>query len=70
VVLVNATPFDPETAQRYARRGSEPVHFDRAAVLRTGVIPLETDLLKDGPRIRHDGRKLARRLTRIARCGP
>lgn len=70
IVLVNGTPFDPKIVQRYALRGSEPVRFDRAAVLGTGVIPLETDLLKDGPRIRHDGRKLARRLVRISRCGP
>jgi uncharacterized cofD-like protein len=70
VVLVNGTPLDPQIVQRYAGRGSEPVLFDRASVVRAGVIPLEADLLKEGAQIRHDGRKLARRLNRIARCGP
>ena len=69
-VLVNGTPLDPQIVQRYAGRGSEPVLFDRASVVRAGVIPLEADLLKEGAQIRHDGRKLARRLNRIARCGP
>ncbi len=69
VMLVNSAPLPAEAVQRYAGRGSVPLSFDRAAVLKTGVIPVEADLLREGLRIRHDGRKLARRLMRIARSG-
>lgn len=68
-VLVNRAPLPAQALQRYERRGSFPVSFDRDSVLKTGVIPLEGDLLKEGPRIRHDGRKLARQLMKIARSG-
>jgi len=68
-VLVNTAPLPAEALERYARRSSFPVSFDRRAVLKIGVIPVEADLLRDGPRIRHDGRKVARQLMKVARSG-
>jgi uncharacterized cofD-like protein len=70
VALINDTPPPLQAVQAYARRGSMPVLFNRASVVNTGVIPVEADVLRDGLRIRHDGRKLARRLIRLGRCGP
>jgi len=42
---------------------------ERRQVLDLGVIPLEADLLKEGQRIRHDGRKVTRVLLKLARIG-
>ena len=69
LALINASPAPPLAVERYARRGSQPVLFDRAAMVKAGVVALELDLLRDGHLIRHDGRKVARRLLRLARCG-
>jgi 2-phospho-L-lactate transferase/gluconeogenesis factor (CofD/UPF0052 family) len=68
-VLINCKPPSEETRQRYARRGSQPVRVDRRALISAGVVPVEADLLRDGPRIRHDSRKVARCLLKMARCG-
>jgi hypothetical protein len=54
---------------RYARKGSVPVKADRRALLDAGVVPVVADLLKDGPRIRHDSRKVTRCLLKMARSG-
>jgi uncharacterized cofD-like protein len=68
-VLVNATPPSPQALERYARRGSFPVHVDRHALLSVGVVPVEADLLRPGAHVRHDGGKVARCLLKLARQG-
>ena len=67
--LVNARPLDPELVARYARKGSIPVAVDRRALLEVGVAPVEADLLREGPRIRHDSGKVARCLMKLAISG-
>lgn len=69
VVLVNGRSPDPELLQRYAKKNQYPVAIDRRALIEMGVIPVEADLLKEGGRIRHDSRKLARCLLKLARTG-
>ncbi|OJH34033.1 gluconeogenesis factor YvcK family protein [Cystobacter ferrugineus] len=68
-VLVNAATPCEEAVRRYARKGSTPVRVDRRALIDAGVIPVEADLLKEGSRIRHDGRKVTRCLLKMARSG-
>jgi uncharacterized cofD-like protein len=68
-VLVNAKAPEPEAMRRYARRGAFPVTVDRRALISAGVIPIEADLLKEGSKIRHDSRKVARCLLKMARSG-
>ncbi|HME92564.1 MAG TPA: hypothetical protein VKE49_14130 [Myxococcaceae bacterium] len=48
-------------------RGALPVQINRRDLLGTGVIAVDGDLLSRGPRIRHDGRKVARWLLKLAR---
>ncbi|RYZ34622.1 MAG: YvcK family protein, partial [Myxococcaceae bacterium] len=38
-------------------------------LLSSGVIPVQADLLKDGSKIRHDSRKVAACLLKMARSG-
>jgi uncharacterized cofD-like protein len=68
-VLVNGTLPSEEASKRYALKGQFPVRVDRRAIISAGVIPVEADLLKEGPRIRHDSRKVARCLLKMARSG-
>jgi uncharacterized cofD-like protein len=68
-VLVNIRQIPPEAMARYAKKGSAPVTVDRRALLRLGVAPVEADLLKEGPRVRHAGNKVARCLLKMARSG-
>jgi uncharacterized cofD-like protein len=68
-VLVNLRPIRPEALERYARKGSQPVTVDRRRLLQAGVAPVEADLLKEGPRVRHDSGKVARCLLKMARSG-
>jgi len=70
VVLVNAAPLALASIRSYAARGSLPVLLDRTDLHRMGVTLLEADLLKRGVRLRHDGRKVARCLLKLARNGP
>lgn len=69
VVLANCAPLPRELLEWYESRGAQPAAVDRQALISAGVIPLEADLLKRGRRIRHDGRKIARCLIRLARAG-
>jgi 2-phospho-L-lactate transferase/gluconeogenesis factor (CofD/UPF0052 family) len=69
VVLLNGRPPAPELIARYAEKGQHPVPADRRALIELGVIPVEADLLKEGERIRHDSRKVARCLLKLARNG-
>jgi len=68
-VLVNARQPEPDLLEGYERGGSAPVTVDRRALLELGVAPVEADLIMDGPRIRHDGGKVARCLLRLATHG-
>lgn len=68
-VLLNGTWPSPEAARRYSLKGSYPVRVDRRALIGAGVVPVEADLLKEGSRIRHDSRKVARCLLKMARGG-
>ena len=68
-VLLNGTAPSEEAARRYALKGQFPVKVDRRALISAGVVPVEADLLKDGPRIRHDSRKVTRCLLKMARSG-
>jgi hypothetical protein len=70
VVLSNAAPLPPKLLEWYRSRGGEPLHYDRRALIDAGVIPVEADLLASSTRVRHDGRKLARCLLKLARSGP
>jgi uncharacterized cofD-like protein len=67
VVLTNAATPPEALLRRYAERGSHRVQIERERLRERGVAVVETDLLKVGPRIRHDRRKLARALLRLAR---
>lgn len=69
VVLHNVSEPSAESLERYAAQGSVPVEVDRRQLLRLGVLPVEADLLKEGARIRHDGRKVARCLVKLSRAG-
>ncbi|MDY7230742.1 gluconeogenesis factor YvcK family protein [Hyalangium rubrum] len=68
-VLINGTTPPPESIQRYARKGAYVIPVDRRELITAGVIPVEADLLKEGSKIRHDGRKIARCLLKMARSG-
>jgi len=68
-VLVNCAPPSEEASRRYAAKGAYAVRVDRRALISAGVVPVEADLLKEGPRIRHDSRKVARCLLKMARSG-
>ncbi|MCY1014402.1 gluconeogenesis factor YvcK family protein [Pyxidicoccus sp. MSG2] len=68
-VLVNGTSPSDESMKRYARRGSFVVPVDRRDLIAAGVVPVQADLLKEGSRIRHDSRKVASCLLKMARSG-
>jgi uncharacterized cofD-like protein len=68
-VLINGTAPSEEAARCYARKGQFPVTVDRRALISAGVVPVVADLLKDGPRVRHDSRKVTRCLLKMARSG-
>jgi uncharacterized cofD-like protein len=70
VVLTNVRPLPWESIRRYAQRGAVPVIARPPDLLGLGAVPIEADLLKEGHALRHDGRKLARCLLRLARHGP
>ncbi|MBI3185664.1 MAG: YvcK family protein [Myxococcales bacterium] len=69
VAIYNSTLPNPQALSRYAARGAHPLEFDRRGLLAMGVLPIEADLLREGRRVRHDGRKVARWLLRLARSG-
>jgi uncharacterized cofD-like protein len=68
-VLINAMPPSDEAIRRYARKGAYVVPSNRRDIISAGVVPVEADLLKEGSRIRHDSRKVARCLLKMARSG-
>jgi uncharacterized cofD-like protein len=68
-VLINGTAPHSESIQRYARKGAHVISVNRRALITAGVVPVEADLLKEGSKIRHDSRKVARCLLKMARSG-
>ncbi|GEL72830.1 MULTISPECIES: gluconeogenesis factor YvcK family protein [Myxococcus] len=68
-VLVNGTLPTEEANRRYARRGSFVVSANPRDLIGAGVVPVQADLLKAGSRIRHDSRKVAACLLKMARSG-
>lgn len=68
-LLHNGTPPSERSLEHYARRGALPVAVDRRELAGLGVVPIEADLLEEGRRIRHDARKVARCLLKLARSG-
>ncbi|MFB1484793.1 uridine diphosphate-N-acetylglucosamine-binding protein YvcK [Corallococcus sp. RDP092CA] len=68
-VLVNGRMPAEESIQRYARKGSFLVTAETRELLSSGVIPVQADLLKEGSKIRHDSRKVAACLLKMARSG-
>lgn len=68
LVLYNRMAPPRELAARYARKGAHVVRTDREALSELGLIPVGADLLRSGPRIRHDPGKLARILLRLTRA--
>ncbi|GEN11573.1 hypothetical protein MFU01_66100 [Myxococcus fulvus] len=68
-VLVNGTQPSAEAMRRYGRRGSFTVDVDTRELIAAGVVPVRADLLKEGSRIRHDSRKVAACLLKMARSG-
>jgi uncharacterized cofD-like protein len=69
VVLANCAPLSQELVEWYRTYGGQPVKVDRRALIEFGVIPVEADLVKQGKRLRHDSKKLARCLLKLARLG-
>jgi uncharacterized cofD-like protein len=68
-VLINGTQPPPDSIQRYSHKGAYVIPVNRRALISAGVVPVEADLLKAGSKIRHDSRKVARCLLKMARCG-
>ncbi len=65
VALLNTAPLGGQRVERYARAGAEPVQADLERIRALGVVPLDADLLRAGPRLRHDARKLGKALLSV-----
>jgi len=65
VVLLNSAPLGMARVNRYARAGAEPVRTDVERMRAMGAVPVEADLLRKGPRLRHDPRKLGKALLSV-----
>lgn len=68
-VLINGTTPPQDAIQRYSHKGAYVIPVNRRALISAGVVPVEADLLREGSKIRHDSRKMARCLLKMARCG-
>jgi uncharacterized cofD-like protein len=66
-VLLSDSPIGRKAATQYALRGSVPIAFDAAELQSLGCVPRVSDLLKKGPVVRHDARKIGRALLELAR---
>ena len=65
-VLLNHTPLAGEQLRRYGAEGAAPIPADHAALAALGLQVTARDLLGEGPKARHDPRKLARALLELA----
>jgi len=59
-VLLNSAPIPATLMGRYAAGAASPIAVDPASIRALGCNPVSRDLLGPGPKIRHDGDKLAR----------
>lgn len=68
ICVMNNAPVAPETAARYAERGSSVIRADAAAFRGSATLPVSVDLLPEsGTPDRHDAAKLARLVVALAR---
>ncbi len=65
VVLLNSAPLGGARLGRYALTGAEPVAIDLDRLRALGAVPVQADLLRAGPRLRHDARKLRKALLSV-----
>ncbi|MBJ6763894.1 YvcK family protein [Myxococcaceae bacterium JPH2] len=68
-VLINAHLPAEDAMKRYGLRGSYVVESSHRELLALGVVPVQADLLREGSKIRHDSRKVASCLLKMARSG-
>jgi len=67
-VLVNVAPFSRGAVAHYARSGAVPIPVDAAAIEACGPRVVARRLLAAGRGVRHDPRRLAREILRLARA--
>lgn len=65
-VLINSARPSPEQLRRYAIEGAAPILPDPVSMKTLGCRAVKSDLLGDGPMIRHEPCKLARALINLA----
>ncbi|MBS2028814.1 MAG: YvcK family protein [Deltaproteobacteria bacterium] len=65
-VLAHAGEHTPEQIARYAREGAQPVGVDGDKLEALGVHLVQADVTARGARVRHDARKLANWILRLA----
>jgi uncharacterized cofD-like protein len=65
-VLLNMAPIPRDALDRYAADGAMPIRVDVETLRALGCRSMERDVLGDGPKIRHDSRKLARAVLELA----
>ncbi len=64
-VLLNSTTIPDEIIGRYAERGARPIDMEVEPFFDLGIRVIKKDLLRAGPKIRHDPRKLARAILEV-----
>jgi uncharacterized cofD-like protein len=65
-VLFNGTRPSAERLKRYAEKGSVPITADTVFIKALGCRALKSDLIGEGPMVRHEPCKLARALLNLA----
>jgi len=69
ICLLNSRAIPDSVANQYASTGAEPVFIDEPELLRSGAVPIATDLLAESDReVRHDPMKLARWIVALTRA--
>lgn len=69
VVLVNSNDIPAERLPAYQEEGSEPVLVESQALEQRGIEVVASDLLAEGPLVRHDPAKLSRAILELLRRG-
>ena len=69
VVLVNSDEIPAERLPAYQEEGSRPVRVDRELLEQRGIEVVTSDLLAEGPLVRHDPAKLSRAILELLRRG-
>ena len=67
-VVLNTAPIRPAARRRYAQQHVNPVENDVAALLGMGLRVVQTDLVQQTAVVRHDPRKTAQVVLRLARA--